>query len=74
MHVVPVPTIDPRWSVNETLLRHPRAAAVFATGGVDSCCGGGASLEEAARDADVPLDDLLVALDSVARAGGAIGA
>lgn len=70
----PAPMVDVRWSVNDTLLRYPRSAAVFDAFGVDSCCGGGASLDQAAHAADVPLDDLLVSLESVARAGGAIGA
>ena len=61
--------IDHDWSVDETLARHPATATVFNAFGVDTCCGGGASLADAARDADVPLDDLLGALTLTARGG-----
>jgi regulator of cell morphogenesis and NO signaling len=48
-------TIDPNWSINEILQRHPEAVGVFNAFGIDSCCGGGASLCEAAyRDGADP--------------------
>ena len=56
------PAIDPALSVNETLRRWPPAVAPLAAFGIDTCCGGAASLETAARDAGVPLDDLLAAI------------
>jgi iron-sulfur cluster repair protein YtfE (RIC family) len=42
---------------------------VFNRLGVDTCCGGGLPLESAAREANVPLDDLLAALAPVIPAG-----
>jgi iron-sulfur cluster repair protein YtfE (RIC family) len=54
--------LDAALTVNEVLARWPAAIAPLNALGVDCCCGGGASLREAAADAGVPLDDLLDAL------------
>lgn len=56
-------------SVNDVLRLAPASAAVFNRLGVDTCCGGGLPLESAAREANVPLDDLLAALAPVIPAG-----
>ena len=55
------------WSVNETLLRHPVSIQVFNAFGVDACCGGAATLEQAAAEAGVPTDVLLHALELATR-------
>jgi regulator of cell morphogenesis and NO signaling len=52
-------TIDPNWSVNEILQRYPDTVGVFNTLGIDSCCGGGASLFEAAYRDGVDPEALL---------------
>lgn len=62
------PVVDPTLSVNETLRRWPAAVGPLNAFGVDTCCGGAASLEMAAADAGVPVATLL---DAVARAAGA---
>lgn len=54
--------VDPALSVNETLRRWPAAVAPLSAFGVDTCCGGAASLEAAARDAGVPVAELLAAV------------
>jgi regulator of cell morphogenesis and NO signaling len=54
--------IDPAWSVNELLSRTPAAARVLNAFGIDTCCGGGDSLADAAREARLDLDVLLAAL------------
>jgi regulator of cell morphogenesis and NO signaling len=58
--------IDPTWSVNEVMARYPATLTVFNRYGVDTCCGGGAPVREAARrdGADVAalLDALRVAI------------
>lgn len=50
---------DLEWTVNQTIQRHPTTARVFNSFGVDSCCGGGATLDAAARDAGVSPEELL---------------
>jgi regulator of cell morphogenesis and NO signaling len=54
-----VPTIDPGLSVNEVLRRWPGAVTALNAYGVDTCCGGAASLSEAAGQAGVSVDDLI---------------
>lgn len=58
--------IDSDWSVNATIQRFPSTVAVFNEYGVDACCGGAATLREAALEAGVALDQLLDALESAA--------
>lgn len=60
--------IDPDWSVNATIQRFPSTVAVFNEYGVDACCGGAATLREAALEAGVAADQLLDALESAAAA------
>jgi regulator of cell morphogenesis and NO signaling len=50
--------IDPEWSVHETIRRHPATRAVIESYGMDTCCGGGVSLREAAHRDDIDLDRL----------------
>ena len=54
--------ISPTWTVNDTILQVPNAVKVFNAFGVDACCGGAATLVQAAADARVPIDTLLEAL------------
>ena len=65
------PAIDPRLSVNDVLRRWPAAIAPLNALGIDTCCGGAASLEAAAADAGVPLAELLAAVARAASDGGA---
>ena len=58
--------IAAEWSVNQTLLTFPETVAVFNRHGVDSCCGGDATLLHAAVEAGVPIDTLLEELRAVA--------
>lgn len=59
-------TIEPTWTVNEVIARYPATVAVFNRFGVDSCCGGGAPLSEAAPRDGVALDSLMQALRDAA--------
>jgi regulator of cell morphogenesis and NO signaling len=52
-------------TVNEILAEHPAAVSVFNALGIDACCGGDASLSEAARRDGASLHALLAALDSL---------
>ena len=55
--------LDAEWSVNETIRRFPATVTVFNEFGVDACCGGAATLREAALEAGIPLGQLLAALE-----------
>ena len=59
------PALGPALTVNEVLRRWPAAVGPLNAFGIDCCCGGGASLREAATEAGVPLDELLAALRAV---------
>lgn len=61
--------LDPSLTINEIVARHPETIAVFNRFGMDTCCGGGVSVEEAARRDGLDLDQILVALrDAVEQA------
>lgn len=62
-------TIDTNVSVNEMVARHPETMPVFNKFGLDTCCGGGAPIAEAARRDGANLDLLVKALrDAVSAA------
>ena len=50
-------------TVRELALEEPGAARVFESLGIDYCCGGKQTLEQACRAASVPVDKVLDALD-----------
>ena len=62
------PRFDASTLVDDALVRYPHTAIVFNAFGIDTCCGGGRSLAEAAQDDGVKVEVLLSALrDAVAR-------
>ena len=50
-------------TVRELVLEKPGAARVFEKLGIDYCCGGKQTLEEACRTASIPIDEVLDALE-----------
>jgi regulator of cell morphogenesis and NO signaling len=62
--------IDTAATVNEILAQHPGAVSTFNTFGIDACCGGNASLDEAARRDGADLDALIAALDAIIDGAG----
>ncbi|MHB1861523.1 MAG: DUF542 domain-containing protein [Gemmatimonadaceae bacterium] len=58
------PTLDPQWTVNAVIARDPATIAVFNRFGLDTCCGGGDAIADAASREGVDLDALLAALRS----------
>ena len=54
--------IDIVSTVNELVVRYPATIAVFNRFGIDSCCGGGVPLADAARRDGADVDALLAAL------------
>ncbi len=58
--------IVPSATVGQVVQRHPATAGVFGAHGLDLCCGGGKTLEFAARAHGVDLDRLLQELQAAA--------
>jgi len=52
-------TVDPTWTINDTVARFPSTLPVFDAAGLDSCCGGGHAIADAARRHDLDLESLL---------------
>ncbi len=52
--------------INEVIRKFPKTMKVFKEFKVDSCCGGGFSIEKTAKTDGVNLEDLLKALNEVA--------
>jgi regulator of cell morphogenesis and NO signaling len=63
-------SIDTSVAVNEMVARHPETMPVFNRFGLDTCCGGGAPIAEAARRDGVVLDELVKALSDALSAAG----
>ena len=61
--------LDPSWTVNETIARHPATMAVFNRFGIDTCCGSGVAVSEAAHRDEIALHVLLDALRQAAAEG-----
>ncbi len=55
-------SVDQELSVNEVMKRYPATMGIFNRFGIDTCCGGNASVTEAARRDGVDLDSLLEAI------------
>ena len=58
-------TIDTAATVNDILVEHPATVAVFNTFGIDACCGGDATLIEAARRDGADVHAMIAALDAI---------
>lgn len=56
-------TVDPSLTLNEVVRRYPAALGVFNARGLDTCCGGGLPVAEAARHHGLDLAELLAALE-----------
>jgi len=59
-------------TVRELALENPAATRVFEKLGIDYCCGGNRSLEEACRTANLPVDEVLDSLAMDAQSGRAV--
>jgi iron-sulfur cluster repair protein YtfE (RIC family) len=63
----PITEIAPSSTVNDVVREFPGTLEVFRQLGVDTCCGGGATLEQAARNLQVLPDTLIQTLQVHAR-------
>ena len=59
-------------TVRELALANPAATRVFEKLGIDYCCGGNKSLEEACRTANLPMDEVLDSLDLAEQSARAV--
>ena len=59
-------------TVRELALENPAATRVFEKLGIDYCCGGNKSLEEACRTANLPMDEVLDSLEMAEQAARAV--
>jgi len=65
----PTPAVESTATVNEILVTYPETVSVFNQFGIDACCGGAASLAEAARRDGADVDRLIRALDAIVQLG-----
>jgi regulator of cell morphogenesis and NO signaling len=61
--------LDPAQTINEIVARHPETIAVFNRFGMDTCCGGGVSVDEAARRDGLDIGQILSALREATEQG-----
>ena len=54
--------------INDVIKKYPKTITVFSNFKVDSCCGGGSSIEKTAGMSGVDMDALLKALNKVVTA------
>src|SRR5271157_2765937 len=59
-------------TVREVALENPAATRVFEKLGIDYCCGGDQSLEQACRAANLPIDQVLDSLELAEQAAQAV--
>jgi iron-sulfur cluster repair protein YtfE (RIC family) len=57
--------LDPTLTINEIVARYPATIPVFNRFGMDTCCGGGVSVYDAARRDGIDVEAVLVALREV---------
>ena len=62
-------SVDTAKTVRELAIEYPQATRVFETLGIDYCCGGGKSLEEACAAQKLAVADVLATLELQAEAG-----
>ena len=57
-----VTQVDPTMTINEIVARYPATIPVFNRFGMDTCCGGGVSVSDAARRDGIDVEAVLAAL------------
>lgn len=55
--------LDPALTINEIVARHPETIPVFNRFGLDTCCGGGVCVNDAARRDGIEPDAVITALN-----------
>lgn len=57
-----MPGVTKEMTVNQVLKLYPKSVGVFSKFNIDACCGGNRSIEQAAKEDKVVLEDLMTAL------------
>jgi regulator of cell morphogenesis and NO signaling len=57
--------LDPTMTINEIVARYPDTIPVFNRFGLDTCCGGGVPVDEAAHRDGIAVEPVLNALRDV---------
>jgi regulator of cell morphogenesis and NO signaling len=55
--------LDPTRTINQIVAEHPETMAVFNRFGLDTCCGGGVCVDEAARRDGIDPAQVIAALN-----------
>jgi regulator of cell morphogenesis and NO signaling len=55
--------VDPTLTIDDVMARYPRSMAVFNEFGIDTCCGAGSTVRDAAERDGADLTRLLAALE-----------
>jgi regulator of cell morphogenesis and NO signaling len=55
--------LDPTRTINQIVAEHPETMAVFNRFGLDTCCGGGVCVAEAAKRDGIDPDQVISALN-----------
>lgn len=63
------PELDPSLTINEIIAAYPETIPVFNRFGLDMCCGGGVSVDEAARRDGIDAAPVVAALNEVITSG-----
>ena len=57
--------LDPSLTINDIVALHPETIPVFNRFGMDTCCGGGVSIDEAAQRDGVDAKEVIAAINHV---------
>ena len=63
--------VNKSWTGDEVIQAYPQSIAIFNHIGIDTCCGGGETLDAAAVEASLDVDALLAALRGAVECVGA---
>lgn len=61
--------ISKEMTVNQVIKLYPQSIGVFNKFNIDSCCGGSETLEKAAKNADVRIEEVIEEINKVVAGG-----
>jgi len=60
-------TITKDMIINDVIKKYPKTLKIFKEFNVDSCCGGGAAIEQTAARDGIDIEKLLIALNELVK-------